>query len=111
MDTVPIRVRSEIMRRVGSTDTTPEMKVRRMIHAMGFPGTGCTIRGFLAGPISFSLREAKSSSFTGASGTAIAARLQSFPLPMSNTGAASVTEMQPGIAELSGRFRGADGRR
>ena len=36
MDTVPIRVRSEIMRRVGSTDTTPEMKVRRMIHAMGF---------------------------------------------------------------------------
>lgn len=36
MDTVSTPVRSEIMRRVLSVDTKPEMKVRRMIHALGF---------------------------------------------------------------------------
>jgi len=36
MDTVPKRVRSEIMRRVRSIDTKPEMMIRRMIHQMGF---------------------------------------------------------------------------
>jgi DNA mismatch endonuclease, patch repair protein len=36
MDTVSTLVRSEIMRRVRSVDTKPELKIRRMIHAMGF---------------------------------------------------------------------------
>jgi DNA mismatch endonuclease, patch repair protein len=36
MDTVAKTVRSEIMRRVRSVDTMPEMKVRRLVHAMGF---------------------------------------------------------------------------
>ena len=36
MDTVSVHVRSEIMRRVRSRDTGPEMIVRRLIHSMGF---------------------------------------------------------------------------
>ena len=36
MDTVSSLARSEIMRRVRSRNTKPEMQVRRMIHAMGF---------------------------------------------------------------------------
>jgi DNA mismatch endonuclease (patch repair protein) len=36
MDTVPARVRSEIMRRVRSENTKPEMSVRRLVHAAGF---------------------------------------------------------------------------
>src|ERR1700681_1759849 len=36
MDTVPALVRSEIMRRVRSQDTQPEILVRRLVHSMGF---------------------------------------------------------------------------
>lgn len=36
MDTVPAQVRSEIMRRVRSVDTKPEMQVRRLVHSLGF---------------------------------------------------------------------------
>ncbi len=36
MDTVPPDKRSEIMRRIRSVDTLPEMKVRSMIHRMGY---------------------------------------------------------------------------
>jgi DNA mismatch endonuclease (patch repair protein) len=36
MDTVSSVVRSEIMRRVRSENTKPEMLVRRLVHAMGF---------------------------------------------------------------------------
>jgi len=36
LDTVSKLVRSEIMRRVRSKDTRPEMQLRQMIHAMGF---------------------------------------------------------------------------
>src|SRR5579884_2241405 len=36
MDKVGASKRSEIMRRVRSTDTRPELTVRRLIHAMGY---------------------------------------------------------------------------
>lgn len=36
MDTVPTTVRSQIMRRVQSEDTRPEMAVRRLTFSMGF---------------------------------------------------------------------------
>jgi DNA mismatch endonuclease (patch repair protein) len=36
MDTVPASVRSEIMRRVHSEHTRPEMAVRRLVFSMGF---------------------------------------------------------------------------
>jgi len=36
MDTVSTSVRSKIMRRVRSTNTEPEMKVRRITHSIGF---------------------------------------------------------------------------
>jgi DNA mismatch endonuclease (patch repair protein) len=36
MDTVPPAVRSEIMRRVRSKDTQPEMIVRKVVHRLGF---------------------------------------------------------------------------
>ena len=36
MDTVSSSIRSQIMRRVRSVDTKPEMTVRRLVHSMGF---------------------------------------------------------------------------
>ena len=36
MDTISQSRRSENMRRIRSTDTVPEMAVRRMVHAMGY---------------------------------------------------------------------------
>ncbi len=36
MDTVPADKRSEIMRRIKSKDTKPEIIVRRLVHSLGF---------------------------------------------------------------------------
>jgi DNA mismatch endonuclease, patch repair protein len=36
MDTVPADKRSEIMRRITSKDTKPEIIVRRIVHSLGF---------------------------------------------------------------------------
>lgn len=36
MDTFSAALRSEVMRRVRSKDTGPEMSVRRLVHGMGF---------------------------------------------------------------------------
>ena len=86
-DTVSSSERSRIMRQVRSTDTAPEMYVRKTLHAAGFR-FGFTISGSQATLTSCCPSMGWQSSSTGAYGTGTGAVVPVCPHPIPITGSA-----------------------